>query len=241
MVGIGLLGLGKKMTSVLAIIPARGGSKGIPRKNLRLLAGKPLIAYSVEAAQQATSISRLVCSTDDDQIAEVAQSLGVDVPFRRPEHLATDVANQLEVVQHAVQVVQTLDNTVYDVILLLQPTTPLRNAEDIDAALALMDEGIDSVVSFKRVEQGHPYYMYTLENNRPVPLMNIPQHITRRQQFPAVYVRNGAIYATRRSVLLEQNSFYGENVCAYIMPYSRSVNIDSEIDFKYAEFLLSNP
>lgn len=241
MVGIGFSCLGEKVMSVLAVIPARGGSKGIPRKNVRLLAGKPLIAYSVEAAQHSAAISRLICSTDDNEIADVARSLGVEVPFMRPNHLASDAAGQLEVVLHAVHTVETLDNIVYDVILLLQPTAPLRTAEDIDTALALFDEETDSVISFNRVERDHPYYMYKIEeDNRPVPLIKRAKHLTRRQQFPTIYVRNGAIYATRRNVLLAQNSFYGDCTRAYIMPPARSINIDSELDLKYAEFLLTN-
>ena len=227
--------------TVLAIIPARGGSKGVPRKNVRLLAGKPLLAHTVEAARSSERIARLIVSTDDTEIAQEARAYGAEVPFMRPAALASDTASTIAVAQHAVQTLETYGDTVFEVILLLQPTAPLRQSDDIDGALALLeDDAVDSVVSFYAAEHVHPYYMYTIEDSRPKPFMPVPQHITRRQDFPAVYVRNGAIYAVRRTVLFEHNSFLGPNLRAYLMPYERSINVDTEMDLRFAEFLLTH-
>lgn len=228
-----------RFRKVLAIVPARGGSKGVLRKNVRLLMGQPLIAYTLQAALASQSITRLIVSTDDAEIASTARSLGADVPFMRPPKLAVDDASPLDVVLHALETIEYTEQVCYEAVLLLQPTAPLRTTTDIDRVLEqLFVTGADAVTSFYRVEHGHPYYMYALDEDRPVPLMEVPSHITRRQDFPAVYVRNGAIYATRRDVLLQQHSFYGKDVRAYIMPFERSINIDTEFDLALAEFLL---
>ncbi len=224
---------------VLAVIPARGGSKGVPRKNIRPLAGKPLIAYSILAAQAAQRVDRLLVSTDDEEIASVAREWGADVPFLRPPELSDDRAAQIDVVIHALQQAEALDGCRYSHVILLQPTAPLRTAEEIDASLQmLLETGCDAVVSYTPVESAHPFYMVTLDGDRPRPLLDVPADLTARQQYPAVYRRNGAIYATRREVILAR-SFYGEDVRAYIMPPERSINIDSLFDFDLAEFLLS--
>jgi CMP-N,N'-diacetyllegionaminic acid synthase len=226
-------------SQVLAIVPARGRSKGVPRKNLRLLSGRPLIAHTIEAALASRYISHLIVSTEDAEIADVSRSLGADVPFIRPLELALDHSSQLDVVLHALESVEGSRRMTYKMVLLLQPTTPLRTTADIDNAVEkLMVTDADSVVSFHQVEQGHPYYMYTMDDDRPKPLLEIPAHITRRQEFPAVFVRNGAIYTTRRNVLVQQCTFYGQNMRAYFMPIERSINIDTEFDFAVAEFLL---
>ena len=227
---------------VLAIVPARGGSKGVPRKNVRLLAGKPLIAYTIQAAQSAARVARLLVSTDDAGIAEVARQWGADVPFMRPAHLAVDHAAQVDVVIHALAEAERLDGVTYPYVILLQPTAPLRTSQDTDSSLDLLiKSGCDSVISYCRVEREHPYYMATIEDGHPRPVLDAPPGVTARQQYPPVYLRNGAIYAVRREVLLAQRSFYGTDVRAYVMPYERSVNIDTLFDFALAEFLLSQP
>lgn len=224
---------------VLGIVPARGNSKGIPRKNLRLLLGRPLISYTLDAALESDALKRLIVSTDDPEIAAVAEDHGVEVPFKRPSELARDETPQIEVVLHALEVLEGSERSRYDVVVLLQPTAPLRSAEDIRSSVRmLLETGGDSVVSFCRVEQGHPFYMYTLDGNKPRPLLDVPPQITRRQQFPEIYLRNGAIYATRRDVLVEQRSFYGRDTRAYVMPSERSINIDRETDLIFAEALL---
>lgn len=229
----------KQMMRTLGVIPARGGSKDIPRKNLYPLGGKPLICYTIEAARQARQIDRLIVSTDDLEIARVAEATGAEVPFLRPAHLASDTASQLEVAIHAVSQIESGGSSV-ETVILLQPTTPFRSSQDIDQALELLqDSGADSVMSLYQVHQDHPYYMYTLEDGRPKPLLSVPIEAINRQQFPSVYVRNGAIYAVRRHILMERRSLYGANIRAYIMPFFRSISINSEIDLALAEFLLA--
>lgn len=225
---------------VLAIIPARGGSKGVPRKNILPIKGKPVIAYSIEAALHSTKITRTIVSTDDEEIAETAKKWGAEVPFMRPAELATDEASSVAVGLHALQTVEAAEGSQYDVILLLQPTTPLRTAADIDAALTeLENTGADGVISVALTGPYHPYYMYTFEGERLKPFVEAVGRITRRQEFPPIYLRNGAIYAVKRHILVDQQSFFPVDCCAYEMPLQRSVNIDSPFDLELAEFLLS--
>jgi CMP-N-acetylneuraminic acid synthetase len=231
--------MSKNPSKVLGIVPARGNSKGIYRKNLRLLVGRPLISYTLTAALASEALQRLVVSTDDPEIASVAKGYGVEVPFIRPSELAQDETPQIEVVLHALEVLEESERCRYDVVVLLQPTAPLRSAEDIRSSVKmLLETGGDSVVSFCRVEQGHPFYMYTLDGSKPRPLLDVPPQVTRRQQFPEIYLRNGAIYATRRDVLVEERNFYGHDTRAYVMPFDRSINIDRETDLLFAEVLL---
>ncbi|MCZ7574935.1 MAG: acylneuraminate cytidylyltransferase family protein [Ardenticatenaceae bacterium] len=241
MLGAGVFGMGVEMNATcrtLGVIPARGGSKGIPGKNIRLLAGKPLIAYTIEAARESQLLTRFVVSTDDKEIAAVAKAWGAPV-LMRPSELAADDTPMAPVVQHVLSTLRSTEGD-YDYIVLLQPTAPLRTGNDIDGALSLLQaSSADSVISLYQVEQGHPYYMYTVENDQPKPLMIVPPGVTRRQQFPAIYVRNGAIYAVKRDILLEQHSFFGARTQAYIMPFLRSINIDTETDLLFAEFLLT--
>jgi CMP-N,N'-diacetyllegionaminic acid synthase len=227
--------------NVLAVVPARGGSKGVHRKNLRLLKGKPLIEYTLQTSLASKYISRLIVSTDDPEIASFSRSLGVEVPFMRPAALASDTASQMDVVLHALEYFQRTNGILYDIVLLLQPTAPLRIVDDIEGALDLLFTAqADSVVSFNLVEHNHPYYMYKITDGNPKPLFEIPVGVTRRQDFPPIYIRNGAIYAARSSLLIEQRTFYGKDMRAYIMPSNRSINIDTELDFALAEVFLQN-
>jgi len=227
---------------ILAIIPARGGSKGVPRKNIRLVAGKPLIAYTIEAAQAIRCrLHRLIVSTDDDDVAEVARRYGAEVPFMRPSELSGDRVPMIPVLQHAVQTVEAMDNIHLDWVLLLQPTAPFRTPEDIEAALELAAPGgCDSVISVVQVFAVHPILMKRIENDRLLPFCLEEKEGTRRQDYqPPAYMRNGAIYLTRRDVLMEQNSIWGGVIRPYIMPEERSVSIDSEMDMKLAELMLA--
>jgi CMP-N,N'-diacetyllegionaminic acid synthase len=226
--------------AVLAVIPARGGSKGVPRKNIRDLAGMPLIVHTIQAAQQAQHIARIWVSTDDEGIAGAAREAGASVPELRPVELAGDSASQLDVVLHALRRAETLDGCEYPIIILLQPTAPLRTVHDIDGSLEmLVNNDIDSVVSYCKVEREHPYYMATLDEGRPIPLLPVPAGMTARQQYPEVYLRNGAIYAVKREALLAEHSLYGKSTLAWLMDYWHSINIDSEFDLELAEFLLT--
>lgn len=221
---------------VLGIIPARGGSKGVPRKNVRLLGGKPLICHSIEAAKHSKSVSEFVVSTDDAEIRSVAESWGAEV-LPRPPELAQDSTPMPEVIHH----VMRERGTGFDVILLLQPTCPQRTPGDIDAALAAFgDAEVQSVMSVYQVEDHHPGRMYQKEDERLAPLF--PQWIAaRRQDLPPIYHRNGAIYACRVEHFQRTGFLWDERPFPYVMPRSRSLNIDDPFDFEIAEFIYSRP
>ena len=228
---------------VLAVIPARGGSKGVPNKNIHLLAEKPLIAYTIAAAQDAKRLSHCVISTDSIEIARVATEYGGDVPFMRPADLATDMAPSLPVIQHAVLQVEGSRSCRFDAVVMLQPTCPLRTSADIDAAIAILFEsGADSVISVVSVGAYHPLRM-----KRIVATDRLTNYIEQgfedmrpRQTLPPTYIRNGVIYLVRRDIIIEHDSFVGNDCRAYIMPEDRSVNIDSPIDLMIAEHYLQN-
>lgn len=213
--------------SVLAIIPARGGSKGLPRKNVLPAGGRPLLAWSVAAAQGARSIDRVVLSSDDDEIIAVARACGCEVPFRRPEALASDTASSLDVVLHALDALPG-----YAVVVLLQPTSPLRSAADIDAACALFaTSGAPACVSVCLAAQS-PYWMYRLADNHALqPVVEAPPGVTRRQDLPPVYALNGAIYIADAAWLRKTRTFVARDTVAYVMPAARSIDIDSANDF----------
>lgn len=227
------------MKNVLAVIPARGGSKGVPRKNVRPVCGKPLIAYTIETALAARGLfHRVVVSTDDAEIAEVARSAGAEVPFLRPTELADDKAPMIPVLQHAVRFIESQDRVRLDWICLLQPTNPLRTVADIEAALARTGS-CDSVISVVQVFAVHPILMKRIENDQLLPYCVDEKEGTRRQDYtPPAFMRNGAIYITRRDVLMEKNSIWGDVIRPYVMPQERSVGVDSELDMKLVEMLL---
>lgn len=220
--------------SVLGLITARGGSKGVVRKNVRPLCGRPVIAWTVEAGQQASTIDRLVLSTDDEEIATAAREAGCEVPFMRPDDLAGDDVPGIEPVLHAIR---TLDRA-YDYIALLQPTSPLRTAEDIDAAVRLcVRRGAPSCVSVSH-SHASPYWMYSVEDDgRMVPLLD-SSLIPRRQELPAVYSLNGAVYVARTDWLVTNRSFIGEGTVAHVMPPERSFEIDEPVDLIVVEAVM---
>jgi CMP-N-acetylneuraminic acid synthetase len=226
--------------NTLGVIPARGGSKSVPRKNIALVHGKPLIAYTIEAAQRSRLLTHFLVSSDDAEIIAVARQYGAPVPFVRPAELATDTAPSLPVVQHAVGEMERLHSITYDYVVLLQPTTPLRLPEDIDLALEkLAATGADSVISVCDVGAYHPARMRQIVDDRLVELpVREPKEMARRQDLPTVYIRNGAIYAVKRDVVMLQNSMSGKDCRAYIMPEERSVNVDSKLDLLLAEILM---
>ena len=220
---------------ILAVIPARAGSKGVPRKNIRPICGKPLITYTIEAALQVQHLfHRLIVSTEDEEIAAIARQNGAEVPFLRPIELSGDDVPTLPVLQHAVRFVEKQDDIILDWVLLLQPTDPLRQAADIEAALELSQQDpCDSVISVVQVFSTHPILMKRIEDNQLLPYCIEEKEGTRRQDYkPAAYMRNGAIYLTRRKVLIEQNSIWGQVIRPYVMPPERSVGVDSDLDLK---------
>lgn len=224
---------------VLAVIPARGGSKGVPYKNIRPLAGRPLLAYTADAALKAQLLQRVILSTDDPRIAEVGKACGLEAPFLRPPELATDTAKSLPVIQHALLWAEQNDNCTYEAVMMLQPTTPFRRAQDIDLAIKkLTTTGADSVISVVEVGPFHPARMKYLKDDRLIdPPFGEAYENQPRQELPPMYIRSGDIYLTQRQTLMA-NSFKGKDCRALIIDPLRAVNIDSLLDFTYAEFLL---
>lgn len=222
---------------ILGIIPARGGSKGVPRKNIRLLNGKPLLAYTIEAAKNAGRLTRIILSTEDQEIAEVGLKYGADVPFMRPAELAQDTTPTLPVIQHAVENLEATGEA-YDAICLLQPTNPLRRAEDIDNCIELFEEtGADSVISILQVpHEYNPKWVYwkkpdgkmilTTGENEPLP---------RRQDLPPAFHREGSVYVTKKTVLFEAGNLYGTDVQGYEIEPEYSANIDTLEDWNEVE------
>ncbi len=225
----------------LAIVPARGGSKGVPRKNLYPLAGRPLIAHTILTARRATSLERLIVSTDDAEIADVARAYGAEVPFLRPAEIAGDETPDLPVFQHALTVLGKSEGYRPDVIVHLRPTQPFRTAREIDEVVALLaTTGADCVKSVRVVSE-HPYKMYRLRADRLVPYVDTPERRRRgpdvpRQGLEPVYLSAGVVDAMRREVV-ERGSTEGDTVVPYLVDVSRYVNLDSPRDFALAEAL----
>jgi CMP-N,N'-diacetyllegionaminic acid synthase len=224
---------------VLGLVPARGGSKGVPRKNIKLLNGKPLLAYTAEAALAAKRLTRVILSTDDPEIADVGLSCCLDVPFMRPTELAQDNTPTLPVVQHAVRWLEEHGEQ-YDAVCLLQPTSPLRSAKDIDACVELLAERqADAVVTMLPVPlEYNPHWVYFQDSTGALQLSTGESTpIPRRQDLPSAYHREGSIYVTRRAVIMEQNSFYGRHLLGYLVDPQHCVNIDDAKDWARAELL----
>jgi CMP-N-acetylneuraminic acid synthetase len=224
----------------LGIITARGGSKGVPRKNIRLLAGKPLLQYTAEAALAAKRVQRVVLTTDDAEIAEVGRRCGLDVPFLRPPELARDDTPTLPVLQHAVRALEAKGDR-FDAICLLQPTHPLRRVADIDACIALLEEKqADSVVTVLAVPaEYNPHWVYFQSADGSLHLSTgEAAPIPRRQSLPPAFHREGSVYVTRRDVLMEQNSLFGKYVVGHLLQPEQTVNIDTPEDWEQAERLV---
>jgi CMP-N-acetylneuraminic acid synthetase len=227
---------------VLGIVPARGGSKGIPGKNVRPLGGKPLLAHTAEAALAARRLSRVVLTTDDEKIAEVGRACGLEVPFLRPAELAMDDTPTLPVLQHAVSELEKAGDR-FDAVCLLQPTSPFRRAGDIDGCIELLETGLDAVVSVLPVPPEHnPHWVFFRDGDGLLRLATgEEQPIPRRQELPPAFHRDGAVYVTRRDVLMEGNSLYGKRLGGYLIEEradSRSVNLDTPADWERAESLI---
>ena len=229
------------MSSILAIIPARIGSKGAPRKNLHPVGGKPLITWTCEAAKHSPSLNRVIVSTDDPCLAGIAKEYGVEVPFLRPAEFATDTATALDVILNALQWFQTHETWCPDVVCWLQPTSPLRQAEDIENAISLMrKKNADAVVSvtsishpgewLKKIDpEGH---LLSWHDGIVIP--------NRRQEALQIYEPNGSVYLIKRKILLDQKTLYPHPTHAYVMPRERSLDIDTLWDLKLANLVLND-
>ena len=225
--------------SVLAIIPARGGSKGLPGKNIKELCDKPLIAWTIEQAKSCSDINRIVVSTDDREIAEVAEKYGAEVPFIRPAELANDIATSIDVIFHAINWLKEYKDYRPEYILLLQPTSPLRTREDIDGAIRMLKEKkAQAVVSVCETDH-HPWGSNILPEDGNMKDFIRPDILNkRRQDLPVFHELNGAIYLADTDYLHEYNGFLGPDTFAYKMSKERSVDIDSDLDFKLVILLL---
>jgi N-acylneuraminate cytidylyltransferase/CMP-N,N'-diacetyllegionaminic acid synthase len=222
------------------MIAARGGSKGLPGKNVALLGGKPLIAWTIEAARHARVVTRTIVTTDDPQIARIAREHGAEVPFERPAHLAEDATPGIEPVLHAVRWLEEHEGYRPAIVVNLQATSPLRTAADVDAAVALLGpRDAESVVSVTPATD-HPYWMKTVNKDGwMTDFVSQPAPTLVRQQLPPVYSLNGAIYISKREALLARRRWDGPETAPYIMPFERSVDIDTEWDLMLAELLMS--
>ena len=220
---------------VLGVIPARGGSKGIPNKNIALLSGRPLLAYTADAVSGSRLLTRCVVSTDSPAIAEVARGLGLDVPFARPAELAQDNTPSIPVLQHAVRWLEENRGESFDAVMTLQPTSPLRRAEDIDGAIELLagsSADTDSVISFVDAGEKHPARMKFIDADGFVAEPPFAEMFEGqpRQMLPKIYLREGSIYLTRIKVLMQGNSLKGARCRAWIVPEERALNIDTPFD-----------
>jgi CMP-N,N'-diacetyllegionaminic acid synthase len=231
---------GKVRLECLAIIPARGGSKKVPRKNIRSLAGQPLIGWTIQAALACTGLQRVIVSTDDPEIAEIAHSYGAQVPFMRPVELAQDDTPDLPVYQHALAWLASQEGYRPELVAWLRPTSPLRTAQDIQNAIQLLAESRADCVRSVCLAEHHPYWMKRLEGEHLRPFLDGADERTyyRRQLLPPVYRLNGAVDVVRCANLGERDSLFGGDMRGYIMPPERSIDIDSELDFAVAELLL---
>lgn len=222
---------------ILGIIPARGGSKGIPNKNSKLLAGKPLMQYTAEAALKSDLLDRVIFSSEDESLHELATSLGLEVPFTRPAHLSTDDAGSLEVVQHAIEFLSK-QNEHYDAVCLLQLTNPFRGSEEIDSAIQkFVNLGTDSLISVVPVpHEYNPHWVFKESAKGLIELaISEGKIIKRRQELPKTYIRDGAIYLTKTNVLLEQHSFFGASISYVERDPAKHVNLDTMADWQKAE------
>ncbi|OIJ22378.1 acylneuraminate cytidylyltransferase [Anaerobacillus alkalidiazotrophicus] len=219
--------------SVLAIIPARGGSKGVPRKNIKNLAGKPLIGWTIDEAKKSKFIDKIVLSSDDQEIISIAEQLGCYVPFIRPKELSSDDTPGIEPVLHAIEKLPE-----YDVVVLLQPTSPLRLAADIDQCIIeYIGNDCNACVSVTEVDKT-PYWMYKVNQKGSLEPLLENRSVLRRQDAPKFYSLNGAIYVSSKENIKAERTFLTDKTRAYIMPKERSFDIDTQEDFLLCEMIL---
>jgi CMP-N,N'-diacetyllegionaminic acid synthase len=229
-----------KNKKILCIIPARGGSKGLPGKNVKLLCGKPLIAYTIEQAKNCRYIDRIVVSTEDKSIAAVAKKFGAEVPFLRPKRLAKDKSSTIDVLLHAMDWLETKEKFAFDILVLLHVTTPLRSAEDIKKSVELLfKDNADNVFSVTKAHR-NPYFNMVEINKAGKVSLAKKGNYSGRQSAPPVFDMNSSIYVWWKDALRKGKSLFPGITSIYLMPKERSVDIDDAIDFKIAKMLLKN-
>lgn len=224
----------------LGIIPARAGSKRCPRKNVRILGGKPLVAWTIEAALAAHTLDRLVVSSDDPEVLGIAARYDARLPLERPAELATDESLAIEYVHHAIRTLEAAGDGPYDAVAIIQPSSPFTQSADIDATVNLLaTSGADSAVSVAKVDfMVHPFKLKTMDGDRLLPFLEAESGRMAAHQLPVIFARNGCVYVTRRAAL-EAGQVIGDDCRGHVMPRERSVDINDEIDLHYAEFLMS--
>ena len=225
---------------VICVIPARGGSKGVPRKNIKQLAGKPLIAYTIEQARQSQYIDRAIVSTEDKEIADISKQYGAEVPFMRPDALADDQAATVDVLLHAIKWLEEEDKYNFDILVLLHATTPLRAVKDIDSCIKMLnDTKADNIFSVTEAHRNPYFNMVEIDKLGAVKLVKEGVFNT-RQSTPKVYDLNASIYVWWKDVLKNEKKIFLAGSQIYVMPKERSIDIDDYWDFRIAEYFLIN-
>jgi len=229
------------MESVLAIIPARGGSKGVENKNIKKLNGEPLISHTIKEAKKSKYISKIIVSTDSLEISDISKKYGAKVPFIRPKNLATDKSLTYDVVKHCVDFYKH-QNQVFDIILLLQPTTPFRSVNQIDKAIEILskEKDFNSIVSVVDVDGNHPHRMKIIKNGQLLNYIDQGfEDMSPRQSLPKVYIRSGSIYAIRYEAFLKEKSLVSSKCLPLVISHEESINVDTINDFNYCEFIFN--
>lgn len=223
--------------NIVAIIPARGGSKGIPLKNIKELAGKPLIAYTIEEALKSKMLDRIIVSTDHNEIARISRECGAEVPFKRPADISEDVPTEL-VLKHAIKYLEDVERYKPDIFVTLQPTSPLRKAKDIDEAVnKQIETNADSVVTVCEIDE-RPEWMVQIKEDKVKPYVGKEIKLVARQELPELYKLNGAVFVSTRDLIMSEEKIVGGNMQVVIMEKERSVDIDTPIDFLIAEIIM---
>ena len=225
------------MMNVLAIIPARGGSKNIPLKNIKKLSGKPLIEYTINAALNSKKIDKIIVSTDNEKIAKISKSLGIKIPFLRPKNISRDTSPTIDLVKHAIKKLEESD-FFPDIITILQPTSPFRTSNIIDKSISMLKSNFSSVVSVSKIKK-HPYSAFWLQGKHLEPFKKNFQKFHQRQLFPELFYPTGTIYTFWTSTLTKHNSIYGNNIKPLIInDEMMNLDIDDNFDFFVAEMCL---
>tara|TARA_B100000745_G_scaffold166900_1_gene109228 strand:+ start:2188 stop:2904 length:717 start_codon:yes stop_codon:yes gene_type:complete len=228
-----------KSYKILAIIPARGGSKGIRRKNLQKLSGKPLIAHTIIAAKKTKSINKIIVSTDDKEIGKISKNNGAEVPFLRPKQISKDTSSIIEVIKHALKFLQENQSYVPDIIILLQPTSPLRTSQLITKTInTLKKSKATSVITVSKITK-HPYASYWLKNDFLKPFEKNSAKYSRRQEFPDLFFPTGAVYTFWYDTLKKFNSLHGPKIKPIVV-HDEDIDIDNLRDLFFAEMMLKN-
>ena len=227
--------------NILGITLARGGSKGVKKKNIRDLLGKPLIQYTIDEAYKSKYLDEYIVSTDNEEIANIAETLGAEVPFIRPELFSTDQASSVSALKHAVSFMEKRESKKYDYIVELMCTNPLKNSSDIDQCInKIIETNADSVIAVHELEDHHPARIKMIIEDKIVDFIPEPNEARRQDLTPKAYIRSGSIYCMKRSYLMDLDLRYGgSNSRPYILPQDRAVNVDTEIDFMICEQLMS--